>query len=237
MMGKKVNKDNSQDNNLLLSSRSSTEIKEAYVKLRTNMMFCMTSDGSRNCRTFAISSPGNFDGKSVTAANVAISFAMLGKKTLLIDADMRSSSQRRLWKNRTLTGLCDFLAKIKPLEVFSVNDIPLSIVFTGTLPPNPSELLSTDKMADFVKECAGHYDYIIIDTPPLNNYADAQIISTFVDGIVLVAKSGGTKSADLQSSIDSVTRAGGNFCGVTVNCIKQNKSRFINLKGSSSKGK
>lgn len=227
----KPNKETKSDGSVLLNPRSSAEVKEAYVKLRTNLMFSVTSDGSRSCKTFAVTGASGSEGKSVTAANLAISFAMLGKKTLLVDADMRCSSQRRLWKTKTLTGLCDFLAKIKPLEIYSVTDLPLSVVFTGTLPPNPSELLTTDKMSDFIKECSNHFDYVIIDTPSLNKYADAQIISNFVDGVILVARSGETASADLNAAIDAVERSGGNICGVTVNCVKPKKSNVFDLKG------
>lgn len=230
MMKQKHDKQSSQDGNFLLNLRSPAEIKEAYVKLRTNLMFCMTADGTRNCKVFAVTGANQGEGKSITAANIAISFAMIGKKTLLLDADMRSSSQRRIWKNRTLTGLSDFLAEIKPLEVFSVKELPLSIVFTGTLPPNPSELLSSEKMSGFVKECSNLFDYIIIDTPSLNDYADAQIISTLADGVVLVARSGETDSADLAESLDSVKRSGGNVCGVALNFIKPDRSPFLNLK-------
>lgn len=230
MMKQKHDKQSSQDGNFLLNLRSPAEIKEAYVKLRTNLMFCMTADGTRNCKVFAVTGANQGEGKSITAANIAISFAMIGKKTLLLDADMRSSSQRRIWKNRTLTGLSDFLAEIKPLEVFSVKELPLSIVFTGTLPPNPSELLSSEKMSDFVKECSNRFDYIIIDTPSLNDYADAQIISTLADGVVLVARSGETDSADLAESLDTVKRSGGNVCGVALNFIKPDRSPFLDLK-------
>ena len=176
MMKQKHDKQSSQDGNFLLNLRSPAEIKEAYVKLRTNLMFCMTADGTRNCKVFAVTGANQGEGKSITAANIAISFAMIGKKTLLLDADMRSSSQRRIWKNRTLTGLSDFLAEIKPLEVFSVKELPLSIVFTGTLPPNPSELLSSEKMSGFVKECSNRFDYIIIDTSPYFNELTAEIL-------------------------------------------------------------
>ena len=230
MMKQKHDKQSSQDGNFLLNLRSPAEIKEAYVKLRTNLMFCMTADGKRNCKVFAVTGANQGEGKSITAANIAISFAMIGKKTLLLDADMRSSSQRRIWKNRTLTGLSDFLAEIKPLEVFSVKELPLSIVFTGTLPPNPSELLSSEKMYGFVKECSNRFDYIIIDTPSLNDYADAQIISTLADGVILVARSGETDSADLAESLDSVKRSGGNVCGVALNFIKPDRSPFLGLK-------
>lgn len=230
MTKQKQDKQVSQDGNFLLNSRSPAEIKEAYVKLRTNLMFCMTADGTQNCKVFAVTGANQGEGKSITAANIAISFAMIGKKTLLLDADMRGSSQRRIWKNRALTGLSDFLAEIKPLEIFSVKELPLSIVFTGTLPPNPSELLTSDKMSDFVMECSNRFDYIIIDTPSLNDYADAQIISTLADGVVLVARAGETDSADLAEAADAVKRSGGNLCGVALNLVKPNRSPFLDLK-------
>lgn len=201
----------------LLNNESPFAIKEAYVKLRTSLMFCMTADSKRACRTFAVTSSNPSDGKSLTAANVAISFAMLGKKTLLIDADMRKPSQRRLWRINPTAGLCDFLAKIHDLSIFDVDELPLSIICTGTIPPNPSELLSSEGMRNFVEECSKLYEYIIIDTPPINTVADAQIVSTFVDGVVLVAKSGSTSTDELNDAISSVKRAGGNICGVVLN--------------------
>ena len=178
----------------LLNNDSPFAIKESYVKLRTILMFCMTADSKRACRTFAITSSNPSDGKSLTAANVVISFTMLGKKTLLIDADMRKPNQRRLWRTNPTTGLCDFLAKIQDLCIYDVEGISFSIVCTGTIPPNPSELLSSEGMKNFVEECSKLYEYIIIDTPPINMVADAQIVSTFVDGVVLIAKSGNTST-------------------------------------------
>ena len=220
---------NNNFSNFLLNPGSSSEIKDSYIKLRTNLMFCTKKSSEESCKVFAVSAANKAEGKSITAANIAISFAMLGKKTILIDADMRSSSQRKLWKNRSQAGLCDFLAKVMPLEIYSVEDLPLSIVFTGTRPYNPAELVSSKKMTDFVKECSEHYDYVIIDTPALNAYADAQIVSTYVDGVILVSKSGVTSSKDLNEAVETLEHSNGNLCGIVVNNIKDKKTSFFNF--------
>ena len=210
----------------LLNNESPFAIKEAYVKLRTSLMFCMTADKERTCKTFAITSSKPSEGESLTAANVAISYAMLGKKVLLIDADMRKPTQRRLWKVELTVGLCDFLAKIWKLEIVKVQDLPLWIVCTGTIPPNPSELLASDRMKVFVRECARVYDYVIIDTPPINTVADAQIAAAYVDGVVLVAKSGYTSADELMAAIDAVHQVGGNLCGVVLNDLNMKSVKY-----------
>lgn len=151
---------------------------------------------------------------------------------LLIDADMRKPTQRGLWRVESSTGLCDFLANIWRLELTKVEDLPLWIVCTGTIPPNPSELLSSERMKRFVIESGNAYDYVIIDTPPINTVADAQIISTYVDGVVLVTKSGDTTVDDLKEAIDAVYRAGGNLCGVVLNDLNMKSGKYSYKYGS-----
>lgn len=210
----------------LLNNDAPFAMKEAYVKLRTSLMFCMTADKARPCKTCAVTSAKPSEGKSLTAANIAISYAMLGKRVLLVDADMRKPTQRRLWKVELSTGLCDYLAKIWQLELAKVTELPLWIVCTGTIPPNPSELLSSDRMKGFVESCADYYDYVIIDTPPINTVADAQIISTFVDGVVLVACSGNTTADELNAATAAVRRAGGNLCGIVLNGLNMKSVKY-----------
>ena len=161
----------------LLNNASPFAIKEAYVKLRTSLMFCMTADKERACKTFAITS---------------------------------SKPSAKIWK----------------LEIAKVQDLPLWIVCTGTIPPNPSELLASDRMRAFVSECARVYDYVIIDTPPINTVADAQIVATYVDGVVLVTKSGYTTSDELNAAIEAVHQAGGNLCGVVLNGLNMKSVKY-----------
>lgn len=210
----------------LIDNETPFAVREAYIGLRTNLMFCMTANKERACRVFAVTSSHPQEGKSLTSANIAISFAMLGKRTLLIDTDMRKPAQRRIWMITPSTGLCDFLADIGPLELAKVEDLPLFIACTGTIPPNPSELLSSGRMRKFIDYCSECYDYVILDTPPINTVADAQIISTFVDGVIVVAKSGSTTSDDLNSALEAIDRAGGNLCGVVLNNLNMKAMKY-----------
>ena len=210
----------------LLTNGAPFVIKEAYIRLRTNLMFCMTADKERSCRTFAVTSANPIGEKSLTAANIAISFAMLRKKVLLIDADLRKPTQRRLWQMEASAGLCDFHGKTWQLEPVKVQELPLWLVCTGTIPPDPAALLSSERMQQFIAKSANDYDYVILDTPPINTVADAQIISAYVDGVVLVAKSGITTTDELQEAIGTVKRAGGNLCGAVLNGLNMKSAKY-----------
>lgn len=210
----------------LLTYDSPFAIREAYVRLRTNLMFCVNSGGDP-CTTFLVTSGCPSEGKSLTAANAAISFAMLEKKTLLVDADMRKPSQQRLWAGRnTTTGLCNYLAGLGALGLATVDGMPLDIAFCGIIPPNPSELLSSTRMKRFLETVRQSYDYVIVDTAPINTVADAQILSSLVDGVILVALSQKSTKGELNAAIDSVTRAGGNLCGVVINKMDMKSTKY-----------
>jgi capsular exopolysaccharide synthesis family protein len=210
----------------LITPKAPFAIKEAYVKLRTNLLFCMKSDKSGPCKVFAFTSAKPSEGKSLTAANVAISFGLLGKKTVIIDADLRKPTQRRLWRIESKFGLCDYLARISPLRIYDIEGLSLSVICTGTKAPNPSELLSSDRMKELIAQLSKTYDYIIIDTPPINTVADAQIASAYVDGVVLIVRSGETTGAELSMAIDSVKRAEGNLCGIVLNGIDSKSMKY-----------
>lgn len=210
----------------LLTNDSPFAVKESYVKLRTNMMFSLCADGERPCQVFCITSPNQSEGKSLTSANVAISFAMLGKKTLLVDADMRRPSQNKLWKIKMSSGLSEMLAKVNSCSLFEVQNLPLSIIFAGNTPPNPSELLSSANMSKLIERMRKHYDYIIIDTPPINTVADAQILSRVADSTIMVCRSGNTKNTELSNALELVERSNGNVCGIVINNLNMKASKY-----------
>lgn len=210
----------------LLSDSSPFAVREAFVKLRTNLMFSLCRDGEKNCQVFCVTSPHQSEGKSITSANTAISFAMLGKKTLLIDADMRRPTQSRLWQIKSSYGLSDMLARVESCEVYDVDGLPLSILPVGNIPPNPSELLSSANMGKLIEFFRKQYDYIIIDTPPINTVADAQILSTIVDATVMVCRSASTKSNELNYALSLAEQSSANICGVVVTNVNLKSGKY-----------
>ena len=201
----------------LLTANSAFAIREAYVQLRTNLMYSVASLGERGCKVFGVTSANPSEGKSLTASNIAISFAMLGKKTLLIDCDMRKPNVARLWRIHTKNGLSDLIANVDVCDVFDVEGLPLSIITCGKIPPNPSEMLASAAYQNAIERFRQQYDYIIIDTPPMNEVADAQIVSRLVDGMVLVIRSGKTKQRDLTEAEGTLQSAGRRTCGIVIN--------------------
>ena len=207
----------------LLNNKTPFAIKEAYFKLRTNLTFCKTSDGSRQCKVFAVTSTQSAEDKSLTAANIAISYAMLGKKVVLVDCDLRRPTQHRLWQIETVGGLCDYITGRGKVALEKVPDLQMWVLCCGKTTPNPTELLSSVRMGRILQEFAMLSDYVIIDTPPVETVADLQIISPYVDGIVIVTKSGITTKDELNAAIDAVESFGGNLCGVVLNDINTNE--------------
>ena len=172
----------------ILNSSSAFAIREAYVQLRTNLLYSVASLGERDCRVFGVTSANPSEGKSLTASNIAVSFAMLGKETLLIDCDMRKPNVARLWRIHTKNGLSDLIANVDVCDVYGVEGLSLSILPCGKIPPNPSEMLASAAFQKAVERFRLQYEIIIIDTPPINEVADAQIVSRVVDGMVLVIR-------------------------------------------------
>ena len=203
----------------MLTRKSAFAIRESYIQLRTNLMYSVASLGESECRVFGVTSPNPSEGKSLTATNIAVAFAMLGKPTLLIDCDMRKPNVGRLWRIHTKNGLSDLLSGVDVCNVYGVEGIPLSLLPVGRIPPNPSEMLASAAFQSEVERFRKQYAYIIIDLPPTNEVADAQIVSRLVDGMVLVVRAGNTKQRELAEAEAVLTTAGSRVCGVVINDI------------------
>jgi capsular exopolysaccharide synthesis family protein len=167
-------------------------ISEAYRTLRTNVDFSAIDEP---LRVIMLTSAGPGEGKSTTAANLAVAYAQSDKKTLLIDADLRKPTLHHTFTRSNRWGLTNIIAdQRKEKEVICETDINnLHILTSGPIPPNPSEILASRKMSVLLEELKFTYDMIIIDTPPALAVTDAQIVATKCDGVILVIDSGKVK--------------------------------------------
>ena len=173
----------------MLCDRLNFAASEAYKLLRTNLTFTLPAD--KNCRIVGVTSAIRGEGKTTTSINLSYTQAETGKKTLLIDADMRLPSVAKKLGipgkpglSDVLVGLCSFGEAVQTSELIK----NWHILPSGNIPPNPSELLGGDHMKALLQECAKIYDTIIIDLPPVNIVADALTIADQVDGLLLVVR-------------------------------------------------
>jgi capsular exopolysaccharide synthesis family protein len=157
---------------------------EAYNTLRTNVQFC-----GKEIKTICITSCTPNEGKSVVSFRLATSMAEGGKKVLFIDADLRKSVLiNRLKIDQTVVGLSQYLSGMNTLDevLYHTNIENLDIIFTGPIPPNPSDLLGSKVFSNLIQAQRDKYDYIFIDTPPLGVVIDSANVSEYCDGALLV---------------------------------------------------
>ncbi|NIK79543.1 capsular exopolysaccharide synthesis family protein [Paenibacillus castaneae] len=209
--------------NLITEINPKSPISEGYRMLRTNIEF---STINQKLQVIMVTSSKPSEGKSTTCANMAVAFAQANKRVLLIDADLRKPSQHLIFGKSNRFGLTTALFnKDELLKVIQhTNTENLSIIHSGPIPPNPSELLSSDQMADLLVSVREMYDVIIIDTPPILSVTDAQIVATQSDGVVLVVNSGKVKKEVLLKSKALLEHVKARLIGVVLNKINRNNS-------------
>lgn len=173
---------------LILDDNKDYGTREAFNTLRTNLLF-----SGRDVKTILITSCLANEGKSTISFETAVGLARVGKKVLLIDADLRKSAYAsRYTKETGLMGLSQYLSGQSELDgVLYATQIPtLNIIFSGPFPPNPTELVGASAFGELLKAEREHYDYILIDTPPLGLVIDAAVMATACDGAVIVIGAG-----------------------------------------------
>jgi capsular exopolysaccharide synthesis family protein len=193
-------------------------ISESYRTLRTNIHF---SSFDKKVKTIVVTSSGPEEGKSTTCANLAVVMAENGCKTILIDCDQRRARLHKLFNASNEKGLSDFLVgNIQFSEAVQKTEIPnLNIITSGTKPPNPSELVGSEKMKKFIEDLNETYDYIILDTPPVIIVTDAQLISTYADGCVLVVAASEVEKAAAVKAKELLEKVKARILGVVLNKI------------------
>ncbi len=200
-------------------------ISESFRSLRTNVEF---SSVDKPIKTLLITSPEPGTGKTTVAVNLAIIFAQKGRRVLLLDADLRRPFIHRLVGLQNRIGLTDLL-----LESQGVKDVShkykgtenLTVITSGSLPPNPAELLGSNRMETVFKEFNQSFDLIVIDSPP-SIVADAQVLAAKVDAVLLVVQPGKTQRDASLATIDLLNRANARIIGVVLNRITKNGGKY-----------
>jgi capsular exopolysaccharide synthesis family protein len=191
-------------------------ISEQYRTIRTNIQY---SSVDKEIKTLMVTSSGPAEGKSTTVANLAVVFAQLGKKVLLVDADLRKPTVHRTFGVNNLFGFTTVLTKQATLgsTVLETDEKDLYILTSGPVPPNPAELISSKSMEQFIEEAKEQCDYVLFDTPPLLAVADPQILANKVDGSIYVVFSGKTDIDQAKKAKELLENAQSKLVGVVLN--------------------
>jgi capsular exopolysaccharide synthesis family protein len=191
-------------------------ISEQYRTIRTNIQY---SSIDEELKALMVTSSGPAEGKSTTAANLAVVFAQLGKKVLLVDADLRKPTVHRTFEVNNLFGFTTVLTKQATLgsAVLETDEKDLYILTSGPVPPNPAELISSKSMEQFIEEAKEQFDYVLFDTPPLLAVADPQILANKVDASIFVVFSGRTEIDQAKKAKELLENAQSKLVGVVLN--------------------
>ena len=205
-------------------------VTEAYKIVRTNIIFSLAADDHK---TFVVSSANEREGKSTTSANLAITLAQTSARVLLIDADLRKPAQHKVFQVDNSHGLSRFLVGLESLaDALYTNVEPkLDLLTAGPTPPNPSELLGSKNMGILLEKLEEHYDYIVVDSPPVNVVTDALVVSAKTAGVVLAAKYCETTYDDIKKAIDAVKFANSNVLGVIFTSMDDSRKSGSYYKG------
>lgn len=192
-------------------------VSTSFEMLQTNLGFTVSD---KELRVILVTSATPGEGKSFVAANLALAGAYVGKRVLLVDADMRRPRQHRVWEIHNLLGLSNILAGQTQLKNAVQEVSPLvKMLPAGKIPPNPVALLDSQCMADLVEEASKDYDFVIIDTPPLTAVTDPLIVGKYVDGLLLVVRPGKVEYSAVNAAKSLLTQAKLPILGMVVNGI------------------
>jgi len=199
--------------------------KEAYRTIRTNLMFSLAKTG---CKTIMFTSSISGEGKTTTSANIAFSIARSEKKVLLIDLDLRNPHIHRILKKSNTPGLTNYLSGFNTLEEVIHKDVfpGLDVICAGTISPNPAEMIASEGNLNLINSLKEHYDYIILDTPPITLVSDALSVVPVTDGIVLVIRPKYTDRREVRRAIDQIEFVGGKILGAVANGVQQQKQGY-----------
>ncbi len=188
---------------------------EAYRMLRTNLFYALVDNPPK---VIVLTSAGHGEGKSTTTANLGVTLAQAGKSTLLLDCDLRKPTLHELFRACNSVGLVDILIGERGPEEVWTEPIPrLKLVPSGPPPPNPAELLSSRRLAEFLGHVRREFEYVLVDTPPVGRVSDSAVLAANGDGVLLVLDSQHTRKRDLRQALHSLEGVGAYVMGTVMN--------------------
>ena len=210
---------------LIVKNSPKSPISEAYRGIRTNLQF---ANVDKNFKTIMVTSATAGEGKTTTLCNVAATLADAGNKILIIDCDLRKPRIHKFLNLSNAIGVTDILLNGYDYKKF-VNKIEynnISVLTSGHIPKNPSELLSSESMKKFIELLKMEYDYIMIDTPPVVPVTDGVIMSTYIDRVIMVCSSGELNIDMGKRAKESLEKVGANILGVVLNKVPMNAKKY-----------
>lgn len=225
---KKKNRDMSiEEVKKTLGDQTSFSASESYKLLRANLVFSFPDDDG--CKIVGITSATNGEGKSTTSINLAYSIAQAGDRVLLLDADMRLPTIATKLELKSSPGLSNILvgqAKVEDAILNSPFSESFKVMPSGDLPPNPSELIGSEKMEALLKELSKEFDYIILDLPPINVVVDAAVISKKINGVIIVVRKDCCGKSDVDAAVSQLEFANARLLGFVFTGAKGERRGF-----------
>lgn len=214
------------DRRHILSADSNFFIREAYKTLRTNTMFALA--GQEGCKIILVTSALQGEGKSISALNLAISFAEAENRVLLIDCDLRRPKLARLLRKSSRVGLSNVLLDPSQLgEVILPGGVDrLDVILSGDIPPNPSELLGSARMESLLAHLRKRYDYVILDTPPVNMVTDAVVLAPKSDGVLFVVRAGQSERGPVSHAVEQLEYVHAKILGFILGDVNGDGTRY-----------
>ena len=202
-----------------------SSMAEAYRTLRTNLGFASMDDP---CRSILFTSTSPRDGKSTVASNLAVVMAQAGHRVVLVDADLRKPVMHQIFEVDNRQGLINCLLKEVETESVLHNGLVknLYVMTSGPIPPNPAEILNSSRAQQVLKQLLDNYDYVFIDSPPVLAVTDASILSTLVDGVVLIINSATTRTDLAREATEQFKKANARVIGVVLNQVKMESNDY-----------
>lgn len=210
----------------LLSSKSDFFVREAYKALRTNVSFALTDE--EKCNVIVVTSSMQGEGKSITTMNLAISYAMTDRKVLVIDCDLRRPKVSRLLQMNSKVGLSNLImnSELKDEAVLHTKIEGLDVILAGDIPPNPSELLGSPKMQQIINDLRESYDYIFLDSPPINMVTDAVVLAPQSNGVLFLVRANYADRGGVVHAVEQLEYAKAKILGFVLNDVDMEKTYY-----------